>query len=131
MQRRFQLTRVTYEFLRRAPGLLVKGTFRASAVLLLVAVRGAPFPGKALAVVAAWLGALSYVRSRTALERIHCVTYVSVVTLGALVPAAVATEGITPRTCKLGLLWMINLTVGALLSHATARTIHLRGGEMR
>jgi multisubunit Na+/H+ antiporter MnhG subunit len=84
-----------------------------------------------LAVVAAWLGAISFLRLHTALERIHCVTYVSVVTLGALVLAGFATEGSTPRTCKLVLLWVINLAVGALLSHATARAIHLREGEMR
>jgi multisubunit Na+/H+ antiporter MnhG subunit len=84
-----------------------------------------------LAVVSAWLGAVSFLRLHTALERIHCVTYVSVVTLGALVLAGFATEGVTPRTCKLALLWVINLAVGALLSHATARTIHLRDGEVR
>jgi multisubunit Na+/H+ antiporter MnhG subunit len=84
-----------------------------------------------LAVLAAWVGAISFLRLGTALERIHSVTYVSVVTLGALTLAGLFTEGITPRTCKLAFLCVANLATGALLSHATARTIHLRGGQTR
>jgi multicomponent Na+:H+ antiporter subunit G len=84
-----------------------------------------------IAVLAAWLSASSFLRLRTPLERLHVVTFVNVVSIGALTIAGFTSEGVTSRTMKLIFLWVVNLLIGALLSHATARALHLRGGEMR
>ena len=85
----------------------------------------------ALAVLSAWVGTIAFLRLNTSLERIHGVTLVNVLTIGALTLAGFASRGLTPQTLKCALLWIINLAVSALLSHATARAIHLRGGEVR
>lgn len=84
-----------------------------------------------LAVLSGWLGALTFLRLETPLERIHPVTFFNVVTIGLLVLAGFVSRGVTPQTLKCALLWVTNLIVGALLSHAVARAIHLRGGESR
>lgn len=85
----------------------------------------------ALAVLSAWVGTIAFLRLDTTLERIHGVTFVNVVTIGSLTLAGFASRGLAPQTLKCALLWFINLIVSALLSHATARAIHLRGGQTR
>jgi multisubunit Na+/H+ antiporter MnhG subunit len=84
-----------------------------------------------LAVFSAWVGAFTFLRFDTPLERIHPVTFFNVVTLGLLTLAGFTSRGVTPQTLKCVLLWLTNITVGALLSHAVARAIHLRGGMSR
>lgn len=84
-----------------------------------------------IAVAAAWLGAAAFVRLRTPLERLHAVAFVNLVTGGGVMLAAFAAEGVTPRTLKCALIWLITVVTGALLAHASARALHLRGGTRR
>jgi multicomponent Na+:H+ antiporter subunit G len=85
----------------------------------------------ALGIATAWLGALAFVRLKTPLERLHVVTFVNVVTGGAVMVAAFLTEGVTGRTLKCALIWVVTLLVGALLSQVSGRALNLRGGERR
>jgi len=85
----------------------------------------------AAAILAAWLGAIAFGRLATPLERVHAVTFINVVVGGAFVLAAFLSEGVTVRTLKCALIWLVMLPMGALLSHATGRALHLRDGERR
>lgn len=85
----------------------------------------------ALAVGSAWLAALGSSRLRTPLERLHAVTFVNVAGGGALVLAALATDGLSSRVVKCAALWLATLLVGALLGHVTGRALHVRDGERR
>ena len=84
-----------------------------------------------IAVAAAWLGALAYIRLRTPFERLHVVTFVNVVTGGAVTVAAFLAEGVTGRSLKIALIWVVTMLVGALLSQVSGRTLNLRDGERR
>ena len=85
----------------------------------------------ALAVVIAWIGALAFARLRTALERLHVVTFLNIVLGATLLVAAGMTDGASARVLKIGLMWLAILLSGALLSHACARTLRLRNVERR
>jgi len=84
-----------------------------------------------LAVATVWIAALGFWRLRTPLERLHAVTFVNVAGGGALVLAAVATDGLSPRVVKCVALWLSTLLIGALLGHVTGRALHVRDGERR
>ncbi|HLH91977.1 MAG TPA: monovalent cation/H(+) antiporter subunit G [Xanthobacteraceae bacterium] len=84
-----------------------------------------------LGVLAAWLGALAFVRLATALERLHAVTFVNVAAGAAIVLAALLTDGVSSRSLKCLLLLVVTLPVGALLTHVTGRALHTRSGEWR
>lgn len=81
-----------------------------------------------IVVAAAWLGAIAFVRLPDALSRIHIVTFVNVVAGAALTAAAAVTDGLSGRTLKVALIWLVTLVTSALLSHLTARALHLRDG---
>ena len=81
-----------------------------------------------IAVAAAWLAAAAFVRTRDALSRIHVVGFVNIVTGGALTVAAALFDGLSGRSLKVALIWLVALATNALLSHVTARALHLRGG---
>lgn len=83
------------------------------------------------ATVAAWLGAIAFLRLRTPFDRLHVVTFINVAALGLIVVAAFLTDGVTSRSLKCAFIWMFAVGGGALLSHATARALHLRSGEWR
>lgn len=85
----------------------------------------------AASVATAWLGAAAFIRLRTALEKLHAVTFVNVAALGLLVVAAIADQGITARSLKCMLIYLVTLTAGAVLSHVTAQALHFRKGERR
>jgi len=89
----------------------------------------AAFIAVALAVVllAAWLGAAGFARLRAPLDRLHCVTFVNVAGGGALFVAALLSDGLSIRVCKILLLVVVVLLAGAALSHATGRALVLRG----
>ena len=84
----------------------------------------------ALGVAATWLGAAALLRLRP-LARLHAVSFVNVVGGGAITLAAWLSDGATPRTAKILLVWFVLLLAGALSSHVTGRAIHLRTGERR
>jgi multicomponent Na+:H+ antiporter subunit G len=85
----------------------------------------------ALAVLMAWIGALAFLRLRTHFERLHAVTFVNLAAGGAITIAAVLHDGLSGRTFKCIFVWIVIAVVGALLSHATSRALHLRDGERR
>ena len=81
-----------------------------------------------VAVAAAWLGAIAFIRLPDALSRIHVVTFVNVVAGAALTVASAVEDGLTGRTLKVALIWLVTLATSALLSHVTGRTLYLREG---
>jgi multicomponent Na+:H+ antiporter subunit G len=82
-----------------------------------------------MAVAAAWLGTLGFARLRTAIDRLHCVTFVNVVSGLGVVLAAVLSDGISIRWGKIVLILALNLIGGAAISHVTARALLERGGR--
>jgi multicomponent Na+:H+ antiporter subunit G len=81
-----------------------------------------------LGVASAWLGALALLRL-SSLSRIHAVAFVNVAAGGAFTLATWLSDGVTSRTGKVLLIWLVLMVSGALSSHVTGRAIHLRGGE--
>jgi multicomponent Na+:H+ antiporter subunit G len=82
-----------------------------------------------LAVAAAWLGTLGFARLRTPVDRLHCVTFVNVVSGLGVVLAALVSDGISIRWGKIVLILALNLIGGAAISHVTARALFQRGGR--
>ena len=82
----------------------------------------------AASVVAAWLGCLGFLRLRSELDRLHCITFVNVTAAPMIVAAAFFAEGVTPRTVKLAALAVMLLLTGAAMSHAAGRALALRDG---
>jgi multisubunit Na+/H+ antiporter MnhG subunit len=80
----------------------------------------------AMAVLAAWLGSVGFLRLRVPADRIHCVTFVNTVCGAAILLAALLQDGATDRTGKILLIWLLNLINGAVVSHATLRAAKWR-----
>lgn len=79
-----------------------------------------------LALFSAWLGCFGFLRLRTALDRLHCVTFVAA---GAGLPIVVVgfvADGGSDRAFKILLLAVVQLASGAALAHALGRTLLLR-----
>jgi multisubunit Na+/H+ antiporter MnhG subunit len=84
-----------------------------------------------LVVAAGWLAAAAFVRMRTAMDRLHCSTFVTVVG-GALLFVAVAfQDGATSRTWKTLFLIATSTAISAAGSHAIGRALQLREGAQR
>ena len=73
-----------------------------------------------------WLGVAGFGRLRTALDRLHCVTFINAAGGGALFLAALAHDGFSVRVLKFALLLFAALVGGALMAHATGRTLFMR-----
>jgi monovalent cation/proton antiporter MnhG/PhaG subunit len=80
-----------------------------------------------LAVLSAWLGIFGFARLKTALDRLHCATFVSVAGGFALTLAVLLQDGATDRLAKMLAVWTILLLNGAATSHALGRALVLRG----
>ncbi|HYZ39286.1 MAG TPA: monovalent cation/H(+) antiporter subunit G [Stellaceae bacterium] len=80
-----------------------------------------------LAVLAAWLGALAFIRLKAALDRLHCVSFVNVAGGAAIFAAALISDGATVRTLKIFILTAAVLLNGAALAHAIGRALALGG----
>lgn len=85
----------------------------------------------AFAVLSAWIGAIAFLRLRTSLERLHVVTFVNIAAGGAIILAAVLHDGLSARSLQCIFVWIVIVTMGALLAHATASALHMREGERR
>jgi multicomponent Na+:H+ antiporter subunit G len=85
----------------------------------------------AAGVAMAWLGAISFIRLHTPFERLHAVTFVNVTALGFVVEAAFVHDGISSRSLKCALIYLVVLAAGALLTHVTGRALHFREGQRR
>ena len=83
----------------------------------------------ALAVLSVWLGALGFARLRTALDRLHCATFVNVAAGSCLTFAAVLQDGLTSRSWKMAALLALILLTGSVTTHAVGRALHLRDGD--
>jgi multicomponent Na+:H+ antiporter subunit G len=81
----------------------------------------------AVLVLAAWLGAAGFARLRTPLDRLHCVTFVSVLSGGALVVTALVSDGLSDRAGKIVLMVLLSLLSGAATAHAVGRALIHRG----
>ena len=80
----------------------------------------------AVAVVAAWVGALGFARLRTPLDRLHCVAFVAFACGLPIVLAAFVQDGPSVHALKLLLLVVVALVAGAALNQAVARAIVTR-----
>lgn len=85
----------------------------------------------ALAVLMAWIGGIAFLRLHTNFERLHAITFFNLAVGGVITVAAVLHDGLSGRTFKCIFIWIVIASVGALLSHATSRALHLRDGERR
>jgi multisubunit Na+/H+ antiporter MnhG subunit len=85
----------------------------------------------ALAVLASWLGVFALARTRSAMRRIHAVSFLGWGMGLPIAAAALLTDGLTPRDYKCVLIWAAVVLASALLAHVTGRSLHLREGEMR
>lgn len=77
-------------------------------------------------VLCSWIAVLGALRLRSALDRLHAVTFVYVAGLGPVVAAGFVQEGVTERTLKLLFLFVALLFGGAAVTHALARAIATR-----
>lgn len=80
-----------------------------------------------LIIVVAWVAAAGFVRLRTPLDRLHCVTFVNAGCGLALIAASLAWDGLSNRTGTILLVVALNLLGGAAGSYAVGRALRLRG----
>jgi multicomponent Na+:H+ antiporter subunit G len=80
----------------------------------------------AIAVLAAWLGAIGSLRLARPLDRLHCVTFVNVASGAAILLAAWVADGPSARVLKIIWLIVVLLLGGAALTHATGRALIVR-----
>lgn len=78
--------------------------------------------------LAAVLATLAFLRLKTALDRLHCASFVMVATGFAVTAAAIVQDGVTSRSWKVAALFVLSLLVGAVTTHALGRALHLREG---
>ena len=79
-----------------------------------------------IAILSAWIAAAGFARLTSALDRMHCVAFV---TLGCGLPVVVAAfvaDGFSTRAFKLLLLFVVALVAGAAVNHAVGRAIFTR-----
>ena len=80
----------------------------------------------ALSVLASWVGAIGFLRLRTAYDRLHCVTLASAGTGLPLAGVGFVSDGLSARAIKILLLAIIVLISGSAVGHATARALLIR-----
>ncbi len=79
------------------------------------------------AVLTAWITALAFFRLRSGYDRLHAITFFNLVGGSAITAAVAVHDGATPRAFQCMLVWLAVVSAGALLSHAIARALRLRG----
>lgn len=80
----------------------------------------------ALAVASAWLGALGFARLKSAMDRLHCATFVTIGAGLPIVTAAFVQDGLAQRPFKILLLFGVAVVAGASVNQAIARAIFTR-----
>lgn len=73
-----------------------------------------------------WLAALGFARLPWALDRLHVATFALIGAGLPLVLAAWCEDGVSQRTLKLTLVWLIYTVAGASMNQAIGRTIFAR-----
>ena len=81
----------------------------------------------AVLVAACWLAAAGLLRLADPLDRLHCVSFATVVGGAAIVAAGFLADGLSARSVKILVLAASLLLNGAALAHATGRALHARG----
>lgn len=82
-----------------------------------------------IAVLSAWLAAAGFVRLSDPLDRLHCVTFLTVTAGGAILLAALFSDGLADRPGKIALLVVLSLLNGAAGAHAVGRAAMIRRGK--
>ena len=79
-----------------------------------------------LVVVSVWIGAAGFARLSSALDRLHCVTFVYVGCILPLAALAFIVDGLSARAFKILLLAVVSLVAGASVNKAVARAVFVR-----
>lgn len=79
-------------------------------------------------VLSAWIGCFGVIRMRSALDRLHAVTFVNAAAGVPLALAGLLADGVSARSVKLAALVVFVLATGAAVSHAAGRALLLRDG---
>lgn len=79
-----------------------------------------------IAVLSVWLACFGFARLKSALDRVHCATFVNIVAGLSLTLAAIVQDGATSRSWKTAALLLTAALVGAATSHAVGRAIYFR-----
>ena len=82
-----------------------------------------------LMVFTAWLGVLGFARLRVPIDRLRCVTFVSVTSGILLLLAATVSDRFSDRCGKIMLIVGFNILGGAASSHVIARAVWQRAGS--
>ena len=82
----------------------------------------------AFAVTAVWIGCFGALRLRSALDRLHAVTFTNAAAGLLVAAAAFLADGISARSVKLACLIVFVLVTGSAVSHAAGRALALRDG---
>ena len=80
----------------------------------------------AIVVASAWIGAIGFARLGSALDRLHCVTFVYVGCGLPLAALAFVADGPSSRAFKILLLVAVSLVAGASVNQAVARAVFVR-----
>ena len=79
-----------------------------------------------IAILSAWIAAIGFARLTSALDRLHCIAFVTVGCTLPIVAAAFVADGPSTRAFKLLLMFVITLVAGAAINQAIARAVFLR-----
>lgn len=82
-----------------------------------------------IAVACIWLGCIGFARFSSAYDRLHCVTFVAVTAGIFVVVAAFAADGVSDRSLKILLFFLLTLANGAAAAHATGRAVMRRAED--
>lgn len=82
-----------------------------------------------IAVACVWVGCVGFARFGSAYDRLHCVTFVAVTAGFFVVVAAFVADGISDRTMKISLFFLLTLANGAAVAHATGRAVMRRAED--
>lgn len=80
----------------------------------------------ALAIGFAWLACIGFLRLRTALDRLHCASFVTIVSGTAITLATFVQDGLSSRALKTLFLLAILIVSGAATIQAAGRALLVR-----
>jgi multicomponent Na+:H+ antiporter subunit G len=82
-----------------------------------------------LAVACARIGSFGFARFGSAYDWLHCVTFVAVTAVIFVVVAAFVADGVSGRTLKILVFFLLTLANGAAVAHATGRAVMRRAED--
>ncbi len=84
-----------------------------------------------LSVLSAWLASVGFLRFDSALDRLHCASFVNAAGGLTVTIAVIVHDGMSDRSLKTIAVFAILLLGGAALTHAAGRALVLRDGAGR